>query len=91
MPITKSAKKEVRKNLRRREANRVRKEALKTVIKEYRKLVAQRKFDEARAAFARVQKALDKGAKTNLIKQNTASRLKSRLSQLIAKASRASS
>lgn len=81
MPNTKSAEKEARKNLRRRKANRERSEALKTAIKRYRKLVAQKKLDEAQALFPAVQKALDKAVKTNLIKKNTASRIKSRLAR----------
>ncbi|OGZ00054.1 MAG: 30S ribosomal protein S20 [Candidatus Liptonbacteria bacterium RIFCSPLOWO2_12_FULL_60_15] len=81
MPITKSAKKEARKNIRRRVTNREGREALKKAVKQYRKLVAQKKFDEAGAFLPQVQKALDKSAKANLIKKNTASRLKSRLAK----------
>ena len=81
MPITKSAKKEARKNIRRRATNREGREALKKTVKQYRKLVAQKKFEEAGAFLSQVQKALDKSAKANLIKKNTASRLKSRLAK----------
>ncbi|MDP3947425.1 MAG: 30S ribosomal protein S20 [bacterium] len=91
MPNTKSAKKEARKSIRRHAVNQTKRSALKAVIKQYRKLVAQKKFDEAGALLPQVQKALDKGVKTNLIKKNTASRIKSRLSQLIARASKTSS
>ena len=91
MPVTKSARKEARKNIRRRAANREGREALKKAVKQYRKLIAQKKFDEAGAFLPQVQKALDKGAKANLIKKNTASRLKSRLAHAIARASKASS
>jgi len=81
MPITKSAKKEARKSLRRRATNREGREALKKTVKQYRKLVAQKKFEEAGAFLSQVQKALDKSTKANLIKKNTASRLKSRLAK----------
>ena len=81
MPITKSAKKEARKSLRRRATNREGREALKKTVKQYRKLVAQKKFEEAGAFLSQVQNALDKSAKANLIKKNTASRLKSRLAK----------
>ena len=81
MPITKSAKKEARKSLRRRATNREGREALKKTVKQYRKLVAQKKFEEAGAFLSQVHKALDKSAKANLIKKNTASRLKSRLAK----------
>jgi small subunit ribosomal protein S20 len=83
MPNTKSAKKEARKNKRRRLVNKKKKEILRGLVKRYRKLVLEKKFTEAETLFPTVQKVLDKAAKTNLIKKNTASRLKSRLAKLI--------
>ena len=83
MPITQSAKKALRQNVRRRTRNVAQKLALKKTIKAYRKLVAEKKMDEAKKFLASVYQALDKGAKTKLIKKNTASRLKSRLAVLL--------
>ena len=83
MPITQSAKKALRQNVRRRRENLKRKEAYKKVVKDYRKLVAAKKNDEAKNYLTRVYQALDKAAKTNVIKKNKASRLKSRLSRLV--------
>ncbi len=91
MPITKSAKKALRQNIRRRARNQKQKEAVKKTIKAYKKLVSDKKTAEAKAQLPRVYKALDKLAKVGVIKKNKASRLKSRLSQLITKSSRASS
>lgn len=84
MPITKSAKKALRQNIRRRKVNVKRKTELKSVIKEYKKLATSNK-DEAKKYLSQVYKKLDKSAKINLIKKNRAARLKSRLSKLIAK------
>jgi len=83
MPITQSAKKALRQSVRRRAQNLARKDAYKKVVKEYRKLVASKKLDEAKAKLPAVYKALDKAAKTNAIKKNKASRLKSRLASLL--------
>ncbi|MDP2696244.1 MAG: 30S ribosomal protein S20 [bacterium] len=83
MPNTASAKKSFRQSAQRRLVNISRKQTLKGTIKSYKKLVADKKTDEARKELATVYKRLDKAAKVNLIKKNTASRLKSRLSRLV--------
>lgn len=83
--ITHSAKKAYRQSLRRRDQNIERKEALKKVLKNYKKLVAGKNLDAAKTELPKVYKALDKAAKVNLIKNNTASRLKSRLTRLVGK------
>lgn len=80
MPITSSAKKALRQNVRRHAANFEKKLELKATIKKYKKLLATSK-DEAQKFLPTVFKNLDKAAKANLIKKNTASRLKSRLSK----------
>ncbi len=87
MPIIQSAKKALRQSTRRREKNLVRKEAFKNAIKKYKKSVADKKFDAAKTELSLVFKTLDKAAKANTIHPNKASRLKSRLSQLLKKAS----
>lgn len=83
MPITKSAEKALRQNVRRRKINFKRKTDLKSVIKDYKKLVVAGKKEEAKKYLPQVYKKLDKSAKVNLIKKNKASRLKSRLSRLV--------
>ncbi len=85
MPITSSAKKALRQNLRRRTRNLAHKDSVKTAVKTLKKLVAEKKGDEAKAQLQRVYKALDKTAKVGLIKKNKASRLKSRLARLVNK------
>jgi small subunit ribosomal protein S20 len=84
MPITSSAKKALRQNKTRRADNIAKKEAYKKVVVKYRKLVAAKATEEAKKLIPSVFKALDKAAKTNVIAKNKASRLKSRLSKLVA-------
>ncbi len=81
MPITKSAKKALRQNIRRRKVNVKRKTELKSVIKQFKRLIDEGKKDEAKKYLSQVYKKLDKSAKVNIIKKNKASRLKSRLSK----------
>lgn len=81
MPITKAAQKALRQSKKRRTANIVRKEVLKKVIKEFRGLLGEKKIEEAKKMLAGVYKVLDKSTKTNIIKANTASRIKARLTR----------
>lgn len=81
MPKTTSAKKALRQNITRRAKNIADAKKMKDAIKTFRKLIADKKIDEAKKYIASVYKALDKSAKTNLIKKNKASRLKSRLAK----------
>jgi len=83
MPITKSAKKALRQNIRRRKINLKRKAELKAVIKQYKKLIAATEKEKAKEQLSQVYKKLDKAAKVNLIKKNKSGRLKSRLSKLL--------
>ncbi len=83
MPITKSAKKALRGSQKKRGFNNAKKEQVTKAIKQLKKLVADKKIKEAQAFMPKVQKILDKSAKTGLIKSNKASRRKSRLSALI--------
>ncbi len=84
MPKTTSAKKALRQNITRRVKNLADAKKLKDAIKTFKKLIADKKVDEAKKYIASVYKALDKSAKTNLIKKNKASRLKSRLAKKLA-------
>lgn len=85
MPRIKSAKKALRQNIKRRKVNVKRKTELKTVIKKYKKLIAEKKIEEAKKLLSEVYKKLDKSAKVNLIKKNKAGRLKSRLAKKLTK------
>jgi small subunit ribosomal protein S20 len=83
MPITKSAKKALRSSKRKKIYNDRRRDALKSAVKEVKKLVVDKKITEAEAALAKVYQAVDKAAKRGVIKKNTAARKKSRLVALI--------
>lgn len=83
MPVIKSAKKALRQSKRRRARNLIRIHAFRNAAKEVRKLFAAGKKDEARALLPNAYQALDKAAKTGVIKKNAAARAKSRLAKLL--------
>ena len=91
MPITQSAKKALRQNIRRRVQNIKKMDAVKNAVKKYKKLVSEKKTGEAQKQLSLVYKAIDKAVKTNSLNYNKGRRMKSRLSQLIAKATKTSS
>lgn len=85
MAITKSAKRAIRGSEKKKVYNDRRKKTMKEVVKDVRTLVGAKDKTTAQAALSKAYKALDKAAKTNLIKKNTASRKKSRLAKMIKK------
>ena len=85
MPITTSAKKALRSSKRKRQFNIVKKELINKALKQVKKLISEKKIKEAQALMPQVQKILDKSVKTGLLKMNTASRKKSRISAMIRK------
>lgn len=86
MPITTSAKKALRGSARKRNFNLNKKELINKAVKKVKKLISEKKLKEARDFMPEVQKILDKSVKTGLLKLNTASRKKSRISAMIKKA-----
>jgi small subunit ribosomal protein S20 len=80
MPNLKSAKKALRQNTRRRTLNLTYKKKIKDPIKHFKKLISEKKTDEAKKLLPQIYKALDKAAKHGTIKKNNANRRKSRLS-----------
>jgi len=87
MPKTKSAKKALRQNKRRRQRNLIYKEKIKKLIKEIRALCAEKKIEEAKNLLPQVYKVLDKAAKVGVIKENTAARKKSKIAKLVSQIS----
>jgi small subunit ribosomal protein S20 len=81
MPITKSAKKAIRGSSRKKAVNDRRTRAMKEIIKKVEKLA---KTDKAGASkmLPTAFQAIDKAAKTGVIKKNTAARKKSRLARV---------
>lgn len=88
MPITKSAQRALRQTARRKQKNLEKKEAIKTVVKQIKKLTAQGKIEEAKALLPKAYKAMDKAAKSYLHKR-AASRKKSRITALVNKQKKA--
>jgi small subunit ribosomal protein S20 len=82
MPITKSAKKALRQNAKRRTKNLIYKNKIKDLVKKIRFLVGEKKSEEAKKLLSELYKILDKSAKAGVTKKNTASRKKSRLTKL---------
>ena len=83
MPIKQSAKKALRQSKKANARNLRAKKTMKVLVKQVRALAAEKKTEEIKALLPQLYKALDKGAKTGIIKKNTASRRKSRLTKLI--------
>lgn len=82
MPNKKSAKKELRKNVKRKAANQKQMADLRKLVKNNLKAV-QDKDSKVKDDFKMTVKSLDKAAKKGLIKKNTAARKKSRLQKKI--------
>jgi small subunit ribosomal protein S20 len=85
MAITANAKKAHRASLKKHVFNVRRKRVLTSTTKEVKKLIIAGSKTEANASLSAAFKALDKAAKTGVIKKNTASRKKSRLAKAVAK------
>ena len=80
MPNTKSAKKRLRQNIKRRTRNRAVKSALKTQIRKVRETALSGNSEKAEADYRLACKKLDQAAAKGVIHKNTSARLKSRLS-----------
>lgn len=80
MPITKGAEKALRGSKRKQVFNLRRKTAMKDVVKEVQKAAAAGDATKAKELLPKAYKAIDKAAKRGVIKDNTASRKKARLS-----------
>lgn len=83
MAITESAKKAIRQSAKRNEQNVVYKDKIKSLVKQARAFVAEKKLADAKKLLPDIYAAFDKAAKVGVIKKNNASRHKSRLTKLI--------
>lgn len=81
MPITKSAKKALRGSAKKKLVNDRRTKAMKDGIKTVEKVV-KTDVKKAGEALSKAFAAIDKAAKRGVIKKNTASRRKAKLSRL---------
>ena len=85
MAITSSAKKAHRASLKKHVFNVRRKRALTSTTKTVRGFITAGQKSDAEQSLAAAFKAIDKAAKTGVIKKNTASRKKSRLAKALGK------
>ena len=81
MPITTTAIKALRQSGRRHARNLVKSNAYKAIVKNIKKLLAANKQEDAKKLLSSLYAAVDKAAKTNIIKKNKASRIKSRITK----------
>ena len=86
MASHKSAAKQHRQSLDRRQRNRYQRANLRTAIKKLRNAVAEGDVDRARGMLPETFSMLDRTAKTRAIHPNAADRHKSRLTRLLEKA-----
>lgn len=86
MPNLKSSAKALRQSIKKRERNLKKKVAFRFVVKDIKKLVSEEKIKDAENLLPQAYKAIDKAAKAGVIKPNTASRKKSRLTLMIRRA-----
>jgi small subunit ribosomal protein S20 len=77
MPVTKSAKKALRRDRKRTVINKLRKKITKEAIKAFKKTLSEKDFKRAVSL-------IDRLAKNKVIHKNKAARLKSRLAKLLA-------
>jgi len=84
MPNIKSAKKRVLVNDKKAELNKSVRSAVKTAMKKVDVLVAEGKYEEAKAALSAAFKALDSAAGKNIIHDNNAANKKAKLSKKVA-------
>ncbi len=85
MPITKSAKKALRQNLKRRARNRQKKRKIKALIKQAKDFIQLKKTEQAKKLLPMIYKSIDKAVKTGVLKKNTAGRKKAKIAKLINK------
>jgi len=84
MPHTKSAKKSLRQDEKRRARNRAVKKALKTQLKKFAGTVTDGTAEQKQAEFIAAVKRLDKAAARRVIHPNAAARKKSQLARQLA-------
>jgi small subunit ribosomal protein S20 len=81
MPIKKSAQKALRQTHKRTIINRSIKVNIVDLQKKLEKAISQKKNSEVKTLLSEFSQAVDNAAKKNIIKKNTAARLKSHLSK----------
>jgi small subunit ribosomal protein S20 len=83
MPITRSAKKAQRQNLRRKIRNLAKKRAVSDAKKKLRAAIAAKNTEEAKEILRALYKAVDKAVKTGAVKKGAGKRVKSRFAKKV--------
>ena len=84
MPHTKTARKRLRQDEKRRRHNRTTMKGVKKELRSFLDALKEGKSDEAKTAMSQAAKKLDKAAARNVIHKNKAARLKSRMAKKLA-------
>ena len=85
MPATKSAKKSLKTDRKRRARNLRVKATLKALVKALHRAIDLKKSEEAKAILVKVTRTLDRAVSKGVIHENTARRRKSRLAKQVNK------
>jgi len=83
MPQKKAAIKALRQAKKLSQRNLRVKRAIKSIIKDAQKALAEGQADKAKEAYQKLQKTVDKATKSGMLKANAANRKKSRLAKKI--------
>lgn len=84
MPHTRSARKRLRQDEKRRRRNMATKRRIKNRIKEFHSLLSEGNIEEATRAFREIQKLLDRAGSKCIIHPNKADRVKAKLARELA-------
>jgi small subunit ribosomal protein S20 len=85
MPNLTNARKALRQNKKRAERNKIQKSELESMRRQLRKSVEGSKAAEASEYIAKIYKHTDKMVTKNILKKNTAARIKSKSVKMLAK------
>lgn len=86
MPVTKSAKKQLRQSLKKRARNFPLRSKVKTYVKKELQFIKDGKLEEAEKFLREAYKTIDTALKNNLIHRNNAARKKSKLAKALSAA-----
>ena len=86
MPNLANAKKALRQSKKRYERNKIQKSELESLRRQLRKSVEAKKSEQAESFIKKINKLADKMVSKDVLKKNTASRIKSRSVKMLTKA-----
>jgi len=85
MPQRRAAKKDLRKNARRREHNLQIAQTIRVAVKKFKKAIENKDLQASKEALKTIYRVFDKAAAKKMIHPNKAARRKSHLSKLLSK------